>query len=242
MKKTTIEWIELANKKHNYQYDYSLIDEITSDRYQKVPIRCKKGHIFYMTMKDHIGSCNRKGNGCKECSKTCSNTESFIRLSNEIHGNKYDYSKSEYIGQKIKTTIICPMHGEFMQTPGNHYHLGRGCPRCRESRGEISIRKWLNDNRIKFIKEKTFNDCVSIKKLKFDFYLPDYQICIEYDGIQHFEPIQRFGGIKEFKERKLRDSIKTNFCSDHMINLIRISYLEKDKIEDILEENIEKIF
>mgnify|MGYP007056832847 CR=1 FL=1 len=63
MKKSLEDWIYLANKKHNYKYDYSLINDIISDRHQKVPIKCKEGHIFYMTIKDHVGTTNRKGNG-----------------------------------------------------------------------------------------------------------------------------------------------------------------------------------
>ena len=237
-KKSLNEWKKLANEKHNYTYDYSLITYIKSDRHQKVPIRCKNGHIFYMTIKDHIGSSKRKGNGCKKCSKPCSNTESFIKLSNEKHGNKYDYSKSEYKGQKIKTIITCPKHGDFEQTPGNHYHLGRGCPRCRESKGEIEIRKWLESNNIHFVKEKTFEECINDGRLKFDFYLTKENICIEYDGVQHFRPIERFGGIEEYEKLKIRDSINNKFCEENNIKLIRISYLQKNEIDYLLETNI----
>lgn len=240
MKKSLEEWIYLANKKHNYKYDYSLIDEIISDRYQKVPIKCKEGHIFLMTIKDHIGTSNRKGNGCRECSSPCSNTDSFIELSNEKHGNKYDYSKSEYKGQKIKTIITCYKHGDFYQTPGNHYHLGRGCPRCKESKGEVEIRKWLEINNIEFIKEKKFDDCLNIRFLKFDFYLNELNICIEYDGIQHFKPIERFGGIIEFENLRIRDNIKNKYCFDNNIGLIRISYLDIKDITNILETKINK--
>ncbi len=242
MKKTLNEWIELANKKHNYQYDYSLIDEIKSDRYHKVPIKCKNGHIFYMTMKDHIGTHNRKGNGCRECSRPCSNTKSFIELSNKKHGYKYDYSKSEYKGQKIKTIITCPKHGDFEQTPGNHYHLGRGCPRCKESKGEMEVRKWLESKNIEFLREKMFNGCINDRFLRFDFYLPKNNICIEYDGIHHFKSVGRFGGIEELRKVRIRDSIKNEFCSEIGIKLIRINYEEFNKINEILDKKLSFIF
>jgi very-short-patch-repair endonuclease len=242
MKRSLNEWIKLANEKHNYKYDYSHINDIISDRHQKVPIKCKEGHIFYMTIKDHVGTANRKGNGCRKCSSPCSNTQSFIDLSNKKHGNKYDYSKSEYKGQKIKTIITCLKHGDFEQTPGNHYHLGRGCPRCKESKGEIEIRKWLEINNIDFIKEKKFDDCLDIGCLKFDFYLSKLNICIEYDGIHHFKPVCRFGGVLELEKVKVRDSIKDKYCFDNNIKMIRISYLDKENIENILETKINKMY
>jgi hypothetical protein len=234
-KRTIEEWIKLANEEHNFKYDYSLITEIKSDRNFKVPIRCKEGHIFYMTMKEHIGTANRKGNGCRKCSSPCQNTEAFIKLSKIKHGDKYDYSKTEYILQKTKTIITCPIHGDFLITPSNHLHLGRGCPRCKESKGEIEIRSWLHLKDINFIKEKTFEDYLYNGLLKFDFYLIDYNICIEFDGIQHFKPIERFGGLLEFDNLKIRDNIKDKYCLDNDIKLIRIPYMQLKNVDKILE-------
>ena len=237
---TKEEIIEEANKKHNFKYDYSLLpDKLTKK--EKVTIICENGHHFLQNMKDHIGY--RRSNGCKFCSKPCSDTESFIRLANEKHGNKYDYSKSEYKGQKVKTIITCPRHGDFPQTPGNHYHLGRGCPRCGESKGELEIRKFLESNNIYFEKEKTFEDCVNLGRLRFDFWLPEYNTCIEFDGLQHFKPVKQFGGLEEFKLTKQRDLVKNKYCLDVGIRLIRINYkdLKKGIVSDILSKDIKKI-
>lgn len=161
-------------------------------------------------------------------------TESFIELSNKVHGNKYDYSKSEYITQKTKTTIICPEHGEFKQKPTNHFHLKRGCPRCSESKGEREIRNYLDRNNIKYSEEHTFEGWADNNKLRFDFYLIDYDICIEFDGVQHFKPIERFGGEEYFKDIKRKDGIKNKFCFDNKIKLIRIPYKNIDNVEEIL--------
>lgn len=230
------EWIERLNINNKMGYDYSLIKEIKSDRHHKLPIVCKNGHIFYMTIKDHL-----KGNGCKFCSQPCRDTESFIRLSNERHGNKYDYSKSVYRTQNDKLIIICTRHGEFLQKPANHYHLGRGCRRCGESKGELEIRKWLESKNIEFKKEHTFEDCVNLGKLRFDFYLPGYNTCIEFDGLQHFRPIEQFGGVEEFERVKQRDSFKNQYCLSKNIKLIRINYknLKRSDIVDKLTENIQ---
>ena len=75
-------------------------------------------------------------------------------------------------------------------------------------------------------KKKTFKGCKSKKLLQFDFYLPKYNILIEYDGIQHYKPVGFFGGKKEFKETQMRDNIKNKYCKDNNINLIRIRYDE----------------
>lgn len=232
-------FIKKANEKHKCKYDYSLLPEYFKS-YEKVTIICSNGHHFQQNMNDHIGSTNGRSNGCKFCSMPCYDTESFIRLSNEKHGNKYDYSKVQYKTQKDKVIITCRRHGDFLQKPSNHYHLGRGCRRCGESKGEIEIRKWLELNNIKFEKEKTFEDCVNLGRLRFDFYLPDFNICIEFDGLQHFKVIEQFGGIEEFERVKERDRVKNEYCIDNNLNLIRINYkdLKKGIVGDKLSENI----
>lgn len=88
---------------------------------------------------------------------------------------------------------------------------------------------FLNENNITYEFQKKFIDCLNKKTnkhLKFDFYLPKYSICIEYDGIQHSMPVKFFGGIKKFKELQKRDEIKNDFCIKNNIKLIRIKYDE----------------
>ena len=97
-------------------------------------------------------------------------------------------------------------------------------------------------NNIDFIKEKKFDGCLDVGCLKFDFYLPKLNICIEYDGIHHFKPIERFGGVLELSKVKVRDSIKDKYCFDKNIELIRISYLDKENIDRILETKINKMY
>ena len=222
-------YTEKANLKHNFECDYSLLPEYFKS-YEKVIIICSKGHHFEQNMRDHIG----RSNGCKFCSMPCYDTDSFIKLSNEKHGNKYDYSKVEYKTQKDKVIITCPRHGDFSQKPSNHYHLSRGCRRCGESKGEMEIRKWLESKGIKFEKEKTFNECLNIGKLRFDFWIPDYNTCIEFDGLQHFKAIYQFGGEEEFEKTKERDLVKNNYCKISNINLIRLNYKNLDR-GDIFE-------
>jgi very-short-patch-repair endonuclease len=87
--------------------------------------------------------------------------------------------------------------------------------------------------------KKKFKNCKNKKQLFFDFFLPDFNCCIEYDGIQHFEIVEFFGGEKSFNERLINDNIKNDFCEENNISLLRISY--KDNINEILEKIIIEI-
>ena len=142
-----------------------------------------------------------------------------------------------YKKSKTELIITCPLHGDFEQTPNNHLS-GRGCSVCKSSKGEKRIIKYLKDKKILFNTQKTFKNLKYKSLLKFDFYLPDYNLCIEYDGRQHYEPIEYFGGRKQFDIIKMRDSIKNEYCSTNNINLVRIPYNKFDDIETILGKNI----
>jgi very-short-patch-repair endonuclease len=99
---------------------------------------------------------------------------------------------------------------------------------------------FLEKNNIDYIYQKTYYDCISTigNKLKFDFYLPDYNICVEYDGEQHFKPIDYFGGVESFNRQRERDITKNNYCLENNIKLIRLSFKDYDKIENILNFEI----
>jgi len=125
----------------------------------------------------------------------------------------------------------------FPQIPANHLK-GVGCPKCQNSKGENSIEKHLKENNIQFENQKTFSDCKHILLLPFDFYLPKHNICIEYDGEQHHKSIKHFGGDKKFQRTKYNDKIKTEYCKQNNIQLIRIPYTEFKNIESILNKSI----
>lgn len=113
---------------------------------------------------------------------------------------------------------------------------GNGCPQCSESKGEKEVRNYLNNNRIIYVPEYKFHDCRNILPLPFDFYLPDYNVLIEYDGIIHYK--DKFNDPNEFKLVKKRDKIKTKYCKDNNIKLIRIPYWEFNNIEKILTKEL----
>lgn len=104
-----------------------------------------------------------------------------------------------------------------------------------DSVGESLIKSILNENNITYVYNYRFSDCRNILPLPFDFYLPDYNTCIEYDGVQHFQPIEYFGGEKEFDKRKENDSIKNQYCIKNNIQLIRLPYtLSEEEVKKIV--------
>jgi len=217
--KTSEEFIE-KHKKYNFDenYDYSKVKYINNRA--NVEIVCLK-HGSFFTKNPKIG-----------CQK-CKNHKNFIEKSKIIHNYKYDYSKVRYINNFTKVEIICSKsgHPNFFQQPSNHT-TGKGCPICNSSKGELYIHNYLTNKKISFIKEKKFDDCKFLKVLKFDFYLPQHNMCIEFDGLQHFKSINYFGGLEGLKTSQKRDKIKNNYCKANNIKLIRIKYNEN--IENIL--------
>ena len=165
------------------------------------------------------------------------NIEDFIKKSKEILKNKYDYSLVNYINTNTKVKIICLIHGEFEQTPNSHLN-GNGCPNCQKSKGELKIKEYLDKNNFRYKEQYKINECRNILPLPFDFYLPKYNICIEYDGEQHFKNYRFDKDNNRLEKIKYLDSIKNNFCKNNNIFLLRIKYTDFKKIESILNTNL----
>jgi DNA-directed RNA polymerase subunit RPC12/RpoP len=228
--------LEKIKETHGNKYDYSKI--IYSGTKNKVDVICPIHGDFFITP-DHLF----RGIGCPYCGKTAkSNTEEFIKKAEKIHGNKYDYSLSNYINNKKKIEIICNKCGKhFFQTPVDHLQ-GKGCPYCSFSKGETLINNFLEKNNILFEAQKRFKDCRDKRELPFDFYLPDENLVIEFQGIQHYKN-KGFGGDKETAEKdfiltKKHDQIKRDYCRNNNIKEIEISYKDFSNIEKILTESI----
>lgn len=222
--------IKVFITKHNNKYDYSLTVYINEKT--KIKIICPYHSVFEQTPNHH-----KQGDGCPKCGGSEKlTTEKFIERSKKIHYNKYDYSLVEYINSKSKVKLICPKHGVFKQSSDVHIINKSGCPICNESKGEKEIRLLLEDNNINFIQQKKFSDCKYKRRLPFDFYLTDYNTCIEFNGKQHYEPIKHFGGGDVFNEQQKKDKIKKEYCYDNNIPLIIIKYNENvlDKLEYLI--------
>ena len=233
----TTQFVNNANKIYNNIYDYSNTNYIKSSI--KVKINCKHHGEFIQTPNHHL-----RGHGCSKCGIQQGNKirsrdiKYFIKKSNSIHKNLYDYSKVKYVNGRTKVEIICNKHGEFFQSPDNHIN-GSGCPKCNFSKGEIKIKNWLDKHTLQYESQKTFNSCRNPKTnylLPFDFYIPSKNLIIEYDGIQHFEKIFK----SDLKSIQYRDKIKNQYCSKNNITLLRIPYTKMKIVDKILTKGVYK--
>ena len=222
------EFIEKARKIHRNRYDYSKVEYV--DAHTKVCIIDKNGEEFWQTPNNHLSG---QGNPKDRYKKMWDNrgritTEQFIEKARKVHGDKYDYSKVKYQGGRIKVCIICPIHGEFWQTPENHLG-GKGCSICGASHLEREIMQLLQEKNIDFKYNCNREFLPWIKRQHLDFYLPDYRIAIECQGSQHF--IATAFGSKEkspsfcFKNIVERDKRKRRLCEKNGIKILYYSNL-----------------
>jgi len=233
-KKQNIKTVLKRLKKNNPKYNYSLITKKDYENSNsKLPIICPEHGIFYKNFNMLM-----YGSGCPTCGGTKKLTqEEVIKRLNNIYNNtgiKYSLEKVNYVNNSTKIELICPEHGSFWITPNNCFMYGYDCPKCsrtKESSGEKRIREFLESNNITFLQEANL-----FEKYRFDFYLPDKNILIEYDGIQHFEPVEYFGGEEGLLRTKERDRIKEEFAKNNNIELVRISYKDYSNIENLLNE------
>ena len=239
LKDSFCEFIEKAKKIHNNKYEYN---EDTFDN-EKIKIYCKEcKKYFYQTRGNHL-----RGSGCPSCgNKTKGKALDliiFIKKANEIHNNRYEYEDVIYKNCRTKVKIWCKKCKKFfMQTPSNHLS-GKGCPYCMQSKGELQISDWLKIHNISYIFQKRFKMCKDQNVLPFDFYLPDYNLCIEFQGQQHYNKkmfVERYKslelGTKAFNKQKIHDKIKQNFCKVNKIGLLIIKY--DANINDILKKEL----
>lgn len=216
--------------------DFSL--SVFKTRDTPVEIVCKKeGHHFWRKP-DSILTGNT---GCPYCNGThVKTTKEYIDFLQRNFGDEYDFSKVVYINRLTPVKIICKKHGEFERTPASILDVLRTgreslCTSCNKSSGERKIEKFLLNKNIRFIPQFKFPECKLEKELLFDFYLPDYNLCIEYQGVQHYKPIKSWGGEEYFIKNQLRDQIKRDFCTGNNISLIEVKYnIPLNEIEDRL--------
>lgn len=193
-------------------------------------LNCKL--VFLSTPKNILNSVI----GCPSCSGKKFSTEKYKQLlPNNIHllDDIYDGS-NKYLKHQ------CDICKNIWETKPNYIlHMNCGCPYCSSSKGEIKISNLLNELGIKFEKEKIIK--IDNTNYRFDFFISEMNLFIEYDGIQHFEPIKYFGGDNQFDIIKSNDMIKNNWISQNNFHLIRIPYYIKDIELDLSIKLIEFI-
>ncbi len=220
-------FIEHAKKIHGNKYDYSEVCYINN--HTKVCVKCPIHGEFYIRPLNHL----HLKQGCPKCANIeCLGNDMFIKRANEIHNNKYDYSKVEYVNSYTKVCIICPIHGEFWQSP-NHHLSKRGCPICNESKLEKEVNILLTENNIQFETQKKFK---WLGKQSLDFFLTDYNIAIECQGRQHFiYDSNGWNTIEHLNKTQILDNKKKKLCLEHNINLLYYSNLNIEYPYSVIE-------
>lgn len=216
-------FIENAIKVHGDKYDYS--NSKCFNATDKVEIECPVHGMFPQPANQHL-----QGHGCPKCNfdqmanDRAMGKELFIIKAKEKFGEKYDYSKVEYVNGQKYVCLICPIHGEFEVTPNNHLSKKSGCPICNESKLERTLAFILDERNVKHERQKKFN---WLGKQSLDFYLPGYQLAIECQGVQHFKAVDFAGkgaewANKAFQDVIKRDNIKLKKCLAHNIKMIYV--------------------
>jgi hypothetical protein len=244
-KLTTQEFTQKARAVHGRIYDYSKVVYTKSS--VKVRIGCKTHGVFEQRPNDHL-----KGDGCPSCkferiaSLKRSTAKEFAKKARAVHGKVYDYSKVVYVNANTKVDIVCKTHGVFLQTPDKHLG-GTACPKCSNgvSRGEKAIQKILDSKGIKYTIEKRFPGLCGTtpnSRLRYDFWLPDHNLLIEYDGEHHFAPVQTKGrltkkqAIIRHEATKVNDRKKNQYAKKNNIRLTRIKF--SDNIESSISSTL----
>lgn len=245
--------IDDFNRIYNFKYDYTKFRELGYYKNQSdiITVICPLHGEFKISIKSH-----KRGLECPICTKERVKNErmltfeEFVKRANDVHKHKYIYN--EYNGQFQKMNIWCPntyangeVHGYFSQTAHNHL-AGNGCPKCKKSKLEEEVLIALQTKKITCEHFKTFQ---WLGRQSIDVFLPNYNIAIECQGIQHFKPIQ-FGGIDIGKAEHLfninigRDIKKKKLCFENNIKLVyfldekNAKYLNED---DIYFTNVEEL-
>ena len=213
---------------------YTLLSNEYTNCNQELEIICPNGHNIKMSWKRF-----ENGRRCPHCSeRSWINRKKNIESINEIISKEGYKFLEEYTTAKTKMKCSCP-NGHIFEINWNNFKSGKRCPYCRKSKGEEIIKSILEELKIDFISQYKFKDCKDLLPLPFDFYLPNYNLIIEYDGEQHFDVNRAFNSNEnKFWETVVHDAIKNAYCEDNNINMLRIPFWEYNNIKEIIENKL----
>lgn len=214
------EFKRISSEIHNNKYSYELIDDF-QNKQDIVEIICPEHGKFRQAVYLHVN-----GSNCPKCVNCYTySKEELLRKFREIHGYKYQYDFTNYVSHLSEIEIECPEHGIFRQAVRNHLK-GNGCPVCKESNLEKSLRIVFEQQNIEYEREKTFDWLLFSDYQRIDFYIPTKNIAIECQGKQHFTSIDFFGGEERFQYIVEADENKRVLCKENNVDLIY--YLNED--------------
>ena len=240
-------FIESSREVHGDKYDYSKVEFVSMSK--KVVIICPEHGEFEQAPSSH-----RAGMGCEPCSREerKSTAKEFVQKAKKQHDNRYEYSKVTYEHSRTEVIISCKKHGDFLQKPVDHVR-GRGCPKCAGSNGENMMRDLLEntifpDKKFPTIRPEFLRNPETGWPLELDCYNEEMKLAFEFQGVQHYESIRRFGGEKRFEQQHKKDQLKRELCLKEGIDLIEIDTRpinkirnKKDKEQKILQILLDKL-
>lgn len=234
----------LAKLKEAHGNEFELLSPYTrnSDKVKLLHKKCGK-----IIEKQASKMINAHPEGCYYCNgkNRWKTTKSFQQELDERFPNKYTVL-GEYVRARQKLLVRNNFCGhEYMASPDNLLR-GKGCPLCgiKNSKYARFVEEYLKGHKISFVREKIFEDCINKRPLPFDFYLSDFNVCIEVDGEFHYiqpwnDDSNKFRvGNSKLEEVQFRDGIKTKYCENNQIKLIRLPYFEFKNFETILNEEL----
>ncbi|OJE17835.1 hypothetical protein A9490_13680 [Bacillus thuringiensis] len=218
--------------------EYTVLGEYTNSQ---SPITMKHdvcGYVYNVIPNNFINH----GHRCRKCAGLIPKTiEDFKKEVFELEKDNYTVL-GNYVNTDTKIEIKHNKCGNIYAVTRWHFLEGKRCPRCKASKGETAIAKWLDEHKIKNNHQHKIDECKNINPLPFDFavFLKDKPlILIEYQGEQHYIPIDFMGGEEGLEQRKVNDAIKKRYCKENNIALIEIPYWEFERIDEILTKELD---
>lgn len=197
-------------------------------KHKRWKCRCPVCNNIFITGSQHLRDKNKPISMCFNCA-----THQYDDLSGQKFGKLLVLKRDKNTDNK-RVKFICQCEcGSIVSVQANHLTSGeiQSCG-CLISGGENRISEILTNYGVSFEKQKIFTNCKNKRYLRFDFYIPDKKIVIEYNGVQHYEPVDMFGGLEGFLYINNNDYIKRNYCRNNGIKLYTIDY--KENIEESL--------
>lgn len=243
----------ILNRISTEKLPYSFVDfeEGYHSIASKVIIKCNVcGYEWHVSANHFFG----RKSYCPKCTKrrtyTIQEREEQIREIIISENLDYDFYGLDFTGVKKTVTskarieLHCKKHNyDWSPRIVDFVNRRERCPLCRgKSKAEEYILQFLKRNNIQYLYQHSFPGCKFKNRMPFDFYLPDLNMCIEYDGIQHFEPTTFGGDLEEAKKQfeltKKKDKIKDDFCKNNGVRMLRIKYCDFDTLENILRTEL----
>lgn len=228
--------------KELYGDKYSTDDVLFEKTNKKIKLYCKEKdefgdeHGYFEITPSHLFG----GQSCPKCGKNFRySSEYVIKKFERVHGGLYDYRNFIYVDFHTPGEIICKKHGSFKQSPANHLK-GQGCPFCNLSQLELDMENFLKENGVVFEKQMR-REWLGQKSL--DFYLPEYNIGIECQGIQHFQHVEHFHSKPgySFEITWKRDQDKREICAKNGIKMVYFSNLGIEYPYEVFEDKNEML-